>query len=159
MTAADPQSIQGTDWLEGLAAVLAAPVVIPLSAATEQPWLREVMKQGMVATERCREAIATAQERFEDLQAEARQVVETDTPPQGNARLSQELTAIANELNAQTLAMTDGWVDLRMLVPLGFGAIALRQLLVKGIHPDAIPWYVMAWYAFDTFYKFNQEQE
>jgi hypothetical protein len=158
MTAADQDNIQGREWLEGVTAILAAPLVLPLSAATEQPLLRELIKQGMVFSERCQEAIATAQERFEDLQAEARDVVQTETPPQGNAKLPQELLTIANELNTQTLTVTNGWVDLKMLVSLGFGAIALRQLLVKGFHPDAIPWYVLAWYAFDTFYKFNQEQ-
>jgi hypothetical protein len=46
-------------------------------------------------------------------------------------------------------------VDLRFLFPLSLSLLALRQLLVKGWQLELIPWYVLAWYAFDSFIKLH----
>jgi len=51
--------------------------------------------------------------------------------------------------------MTNGVADLRLLLPLGFGALALRQVLDKGFELEEIPWYTLAWYAFDSFVKLH----
>jgi hypothetical protein len=32
-----------------------------------------------------------------------------------------------------------------------------RQLIIKGLQIDEIPWYSLAWYAFDSFVKLNDE--
>jgi hypothetical protein len=66
-----------------------------------------------------------------------------------------EVTKVANDLNERVKEATDGAVDLRFLVPLGFSALAVRQLLVKGLQFELIPWYVFAWYAFDSFFKLH----
>ncbi|WP_199247263.1 HMA2 domain-containing protein [[Phormidium] sp. ETS-05] len=66
-----------------------------------------------------------------------------------------EITAAVAALNQRVNRVTDGAADLRFLVPLGFGTLALRQLLLKGIQLDIIPWYVFAWYAFDSFIKLH----
>jgi hypothetical protein len=34
-----------------------------------------------------------------------------------------------------------GYADLRLLMPLGFGALALRQLWEKDLDLEEIPWY------------------
>jgi len=45
--------------------------------------------------------------------------------------------------------------DLRMLVPLGLGLLAVRRAM-SGDHRLAdAPWYVLAWYASETFWKFR----
>jgi hypothetical protein len=31
----------------------------------------------------------------------------------------------------------------------------MRQLMIKGLQLEVIPWYVLAWYAFDSFLKLN----
>jgi hypothetical protein len=67
-------------------------------------------------------------------------------------------TGIANaaaDLNQRVARVTDGMVDLRFLFPLGLGALAVRKLLVKGLQFEIIPWYVLAWYAFDSFIKLH----
>ena len=43
--------------------------------------------------------------------------------------------------------------DLRTLVPLGFGMLALRQLVRGEQRLQKAPWYVLAWYASESFQK------
>ena len=33
--------------------------------------------------------------------------------------------------------------------------LAMRQLIAKGWQLELIPWYVLAWYAFDSFIKLH----
>ncbi|WP_242038142.1 HMA2 domain-containing protein [Tolypothrix sp. FACHB-123] len=58
-------------------------------------------------------------------------------------------------VNNKFARATDSTVDLRFLFPLGLSILAVRQLIIKGMQLDMIPWYVLAWYAFDSFLKLN----
>ncbi|MFM6157086.1 MAG: hypothetical protein ACKO3K_19875 [Cuspidothrix sp.] len=58
-------------------------------------------------------------------------------------------------LNKRVERATDGTVDLRFMFPLALGILSVRQLTIKGLQLDIIPWYVLAWYAFDSFLKLN----
>ncbi|NJL84574.1 MAG: DUF5132 domain-containing protein, partial [Chloroflexaceae bacterium] len=75
---------------------------------------------------------------------------------EGPSAIAGELYNGVADLNAQVGWLTNGTMDLRFLLPAGLSALALRQLVVKGMALEEIPWYTLAWYAFDTFYKFNQ---
>ena len=77
----------------------------------------------------------------------------------GKSEAAAELIAGATELNQRVKRASNGAFDLRFLIPLGFSALALRQLLVKGVQLGVIPWYVLAWYAFDSFIKFHYSSE
>lgn len=66
-----------------------------------------------------------------------------------------ELTEAIASANRQIDRLTEGAVDLRFLVPLGFGTLAVRQLIVEGVQLEVIPWYALAWYAFDSFLKLH----
>lgn len=59
-------------------------------------------------------------------------------------------------LNVQVMRVTDGQ-DLRALVPLGLGLLALRQAARGRGRLDDAPWYVVGWYAFDSFWKFRDQ--
>jgi hypothetical protein len=59
------------------------------------------------------------------------------------------------DLNQRVARASNGTVDLRFLFPLGLGLLSIRQLMVKGLQLEIIPWYVLAWYAFDSFLKLN----
>jgi hypothetical protein len=48
-----------------------------------------------------------------------------------------------------------GRVDLRFLVPAGFAALSVRQLLRTGPKLASMPWYALAYYAFDSFVKLH----
>jgi hypothetical protein len=73
----------------------------------------------------------------------------------GKSEAATDLAEAIADLNRRVGDATDGTVDLRFLVPLGFGTLALRQLIVKGLQLEFIPWYVLAWYAFDSFIKLH----
>lgn len=69
------------------------------------------------------------------------------------ATLEQRLSAA----DSTVLRATHGVVDLRMLLPIGLAGLSLRQLLRTGPHLKAIPWYVLAYYSFDSFLKLHQQ--
>jgi hypothetical protein len=72
------------------------------------------------------------------------------------ARVSGAMAA----LNQRFQVATEGTVDLRFLVPLLLAMFALRQLLSKQSPMSKIvPWYSLAWFAFDSFMKFHTAQE
>ena len=56
-----------------------------------------------------------------------------------------------NRAVAQRLAGT----DLRTLVPLGLGLLAARRAMRSDDRLADAPWYVLAWYATETFWKFH----
>ncbi len=74
------------------------------------------------------------------------------------SKKSRGATAIANGfayMNKRVEQTTNGTVDLRLLLPLLLALIALRQWFVNGSALKTSPWYVFAWYAFDSFLKLN----
>ncbi|MCS6793716.1 MAG: hypothetical protein N3E45_15785 [Oscillatoriaceae bacterium SKW80] len=73
----------------------------------------------------------------------------------GESYAGAEVANAFAELNQRVAEATSGKVDLRFLIPLGLGTLAIRQLLVKGLQLESVPWYVLAWYAFDSFIKLH----
>jgi hypothetical protein len=59
------------------------------------------------------------------------------------------------DLNKRVKKATNNSVDLRFLFPLGLGILSIRKLLAQGLQFEIIPWYVLAWYAFDSFIKLH----
>ncbi len=76
----------------------------------------------------------------------------TDGDPEGVRVLG--VLSRANDLVARR---TKG-PDLRTLVPVGLGMLALRQLVRGEQRLVNAPWYVLAWYASETFQKFHAQQ-
>ncbi|HLP88015.1 MAG TPA: hypothetical protein VK184_05340 [Nostocaceae cyanobacterium] len=75
---------------------------------------------------------------------------------QGNTEASSSVSSAFVNLNQQLLLASGGVVDLRFLFPLGLGFLSLRQLILKGWQLELIPWYVLAWYAFDSYLKLHE---
>ena len=81
--------------------------------------------------------------------------------PDATTNTTDRQTALTTEVTGLT-AQADQWVakrtghraDLRTLVPIGFAALALREVVAG--RRTAVPWYALAWYAFDIFYKFRR---
>jgi len=63
-----------------------------------------------------------------------------------------------HEVDVRLSELSSGRWDLRSVVPVAFGALAVRQIIRDFGELGAAPWYVLAWYAFDSFWKFNQER-
>ncbi|GET38964.1 HMA2 domain-containing protein [Microseira wollei] len=77
----------------------------------------------------------------------------------GRSEVASNITSAVYDLNRRVRKGTNGVVDLRILMPLALGALSIRQLLVKGLQLDIIPWYVLAWYSFDSFIKLHYTSE
>lgn len=76
------------------------------------------------------------------------------TPEYSKAAMG--VTQVTQDLNQRVRQASNGIIDLGFLVPLSFGILAWRQLMVKGWQLEIIPWYVLAWYAFDSFIKLQR---
>ena len=75
----------------------------------------------------------------------------------GERPAAATLTGILGDLNGRVNRATKGGFDLRLLVPLGLGALAARQIAREGWDINEIPWYVLAWDAFQSFNTLHQE--
>ncbi|MEB3337967.1 MAG: hypothetical protein VKJ46_10920 [Leptolyngbyaceae bacterium] len=80
----------------------------------------------------------------------------SDRPSQ--SAVAQDLTDAVSNWNQTIGSATDYKVDLQLLVPLGLAALAIRQVMRNGLELEAAPWYVLAYYAFDTFLKLNRPE-
>lgn len=77
----------------------------------------------------------------------------------GKSAVASDITSAVKDLNQRVGQTTDGVVDLRFLVPLGLGTLAIHQLLRNGWQFETVPWYVLAWYSFDSFIKLHYTAE
>lgn len=78
---------------------------------------------------------------------------------EGNSEAAEDMKSTIINLNRRFDRATGGEVDLRFLFPLGLSILAVRQVMVKGLELEIIPWYVLAWYAFDSFLKLNSNSQ
>lgn len=72
---------------------------------------------------------------------------------------TSKVTQKISRFNQQINLATEGSVDLRFLFPLILALLALRQLFSKSPRLNTAPWYILAWYAFDSFVKLNSSNE
>lgn len=77
----------------------------------------------------------------------------------GKSEVASNLTDAVADLNKQVAQATNGVVDLRLLIPVGLGALAVRQLMRNGLQIETAPWYVLAYYAFDSFIKLHYTED
>jgi len=76
----------------------------------------------------------------------------------GKSDSSPDFNSAITDLNQQVLEITNGVVDLRLILPLGLGALAVLQFLTFGWQFDIVPWFVLAYFAVDSFIKLNDNQ-
>jgi hypothetical protein len=181
-TTSNKQEVNIPEIVESITGLIFAPVILPVTAAVKQPTFQEAIKVGIALSERCKEAIAETGEIIENLSAEVNtelierkqgqpyhKTVSQTTPigetgyqnglENGTSEVAKDLIHVVADVNGDIGRITNGVIDLRLLLPLGLGALAIRQLIVKGIDIDEIPWYTLTWYAFDSFIKLNNQQE
>ncbi|MCX7596144.1 MAG: DUF5132 domain-containing protein [Fischerella sp.] len=167
----DWEQINVPEIVESITGLIFAPVILPLAAAVHQPTVQTVIKGGIALSERCKEALAETQEVIENLaaevnaelinekQAEFTSGVTRSYSQDAKSEVARDLINVIADVNTDVGRITNGVVDLRLLLPLGFSVLAIRQLFIKGLQIDEIPWYVLAWYAFDSFMKLNTTNE
>lgn len=78
---------------------------------------------------------------------------------EGKSEAASQVATAVVDLNKRVKQSTKGMVDLRFLFPLGLATLSLRQLVARGWQLEMIPWYVLAWYAFDSFLKLNSQNQ
>ncbi|MGJ5629745.1 HMA2 domain-containing protein [Nostoc sp. CALU 1950] len=74
---------------------------------------------------------------------------------EGNTEAAAGVSSAVVDLNQRIKQLTHGAFDLRILFPLGLASLSVRQLFKRGLQLEMIPWYVLAWYAFDSFIKLH----
>lgn len=165
------EKIDGAEIIQSLTAIAIAPIILPLAATVKQPFVQAAIKEGITLSERCKEAVAEAVEEIENIAAQvnAELIVEKqasylpETTPKyaanGRSEVAKDMMNVAHDLNNDVAKITSGALDLRLLVPVGLGTLAVTQLLKKGLQIEEIPWYTLAWYAFDSFVKLNAKEE
>ncbi|MEW6498370.1 MAG: HMA2 domain-containing protein [Cyanobacteriota bacterium] len=77
----------------------------------------------------------------------------------GKSEVAADITSVVKDLNERFGLVTNGVVDLRMLFPMGLAALSLRELMQNEWEFEAAPWYVLAWYAFDSFIKLHNTSD
>jgi hypothetical protein len=85
-----------------------------------------------------------------------------DRPEDLKKTVPTSLTAVRiqrtfHEVDVRLSELSQGRWDLRSVVPAAFGVLALRQIVTNFGELAGIPWYVLAWYAFDSFWKLNEQ--
>lgn len=75
-----------------------------------------------------------------------------DDPP---TWLMRQIDVRTRLLDRRLRRATGDRVDLRTLLPIGFAALAVREIIVTSGQLPAIPWYVLLWYAFDSYLKLH----
>ncbi len=75
----------------------------------------------------------------------------------GGTAIGQAITGLVHGVDEWTSHHTGGVADLRTVVPVTLGAVALRELLAGRLAP--VPWYALLWYAFETFTKLQKPAE
>jgi len=70
--------------------------------------------------------------------------------------LGAALVQAVNDLDRRLRLSSGGIFDLKVLIPAGLAALAVRQVLRQGLRIEAAPWYVLAYLAFDSFVKLHR---
>ncbi len=152
---------------EGLTAIVFSPLILPIASAVKQPIVQNTIKDSIILSERFKDAVVEIGEVFEKATADARKEksdgLSSRTYPNhvtnGKSEVAQDFINLISDINADVARMTSGVADLRVILPLGIALLSVRQLFRKGLELDQMPWYILAWYAFDIFTRLNYEDE
>ena len=72
---------------------------------------------------------------------------------------AKSLTEAVSRLDSHVGSATKGLLSLKLLVPLGFSALAVLQLARRGLEITGAPWYLLAYFAFESFVRLNSPEE
>lgn len=106
---------------------------------------------GLVARE-----LLGAEEIPEDLGRDEADSANTAAAP--HSTTATTLLDALTDLDNRVSKLTNGKLDIKLLVPTGLGLLALRQIAINGLGLGQVPGYVLLWYTFDSFYKLHQRR-
>jgi hypothetical protein len=82
----------------------------------------------------------------------------TAAPGAPHSTTATTLLDALTDLDQRLSKLTNGKLDIKLLVPTGLGLLALRQIAINGLGLGQVPGYVLLWYTFDSFYKLHQRK-
>ncbi|AFY46394.1 hypothetical protein Nos7524_0482 [Nostoc sp. PCC 7524] len=154
------QDVNIPEIVETLTAIVLSPVILPVADAVKQPLVQTVIKEVIESWEDITVGVNTnvsnghrETSRYINIQ------IEQAYGSEGKSEVANDVINLLSDMNADVRSMTNGVADLRLLVPMGLGLLAIRQLWVQGLKLNDIPWYILAWCAFDSFIKLNNVRE
>ena len=133
------------------------PIVNALQARLEIYRVKQNIPSGSITVFHGRELLSSQDIRaiLQDLGVNFREIAQEPISSVTNSSSATAVIRTATELNRRVKTASKDAIDLRFLFPLGLGVLAVRQLIVKGWQLELIPWYVLAWYTFDSFIKLH----
>jgi hypothetical protein len=167
----DWEKVNLPEIVDALSAMVFAPMIVPVAEVFKQPIVQTAIKESMTLSQRYQDAMTEA---FESVSAAVNRDSTLPTSNQfnsSNTQISQDylidaesdigkdLLNIMSDFNDDVYKMTNGTADLRVILPLGLGFFAITQLIKQGFKFDDIPWYILAWFAFDSFIKLNAKDK
>jgi len=69
--------------------------------------------------------------------------------------VAQSINSAFGRLDTTIADITGGKIDAKTIAPLGLVGLALRQIVVSGASLRNAPWYVLLWYSFGLFTRYN----
>jgi len=72
---------------------------------------------------------------------------------------AMSLADAISDLEKHLSSGTRDLLDLKLLVPLGFGALAVLQLARQGLQIGSAPWYLLAYFAFESYVKLHSPED
>ncbi|HYA43338.1 MAG TPA: hypothetical protein VEF34_18700 [Syntrophobacteraceae bacterium] len=93
------------------------------------------------------------EEALADIKAELRDLGVILMAAAGVQTSARSLTDAVFDLDRQLGLATGGLLSLKLLVPAGFTALAVLQLARRGLEIGGAPWYLLAYFAFESFVR------
>jgi hypothetical protein len=81
------------------------------------------------------------------------EIIEEEGPEKLPEAGVESLVVLVRGVDRRLMRSTGSRLSLRWLVPAGFIAVALRQLVRSGLTVGEIPWFVLLYYGVDSFLK------
>jgi hypothetical protein len=123
-----------------------------LEASPNVSEVRTNLNAGTITVQHNEEAIKDIKSKLQDLGVilMAAAGVETST---------MTLSDAVSDLDKHLGSETSGILNLKLLVPLGFGALAVLQIARQGLQIGGAPWYLLAYFALESYIKLNRPDE
>jgi len=167
----DWEKVNLPEIVDALTTIVFAPVIVPVAEVMKQPLVKTAIKEGMTLSQRYQDVVtetfdhvgtavkgdrtSATSDQFNYRNTQISQNYLTD----GQSAVAKDLLNLMSDFNADVYNMTNGSADLHLILPLGIGSLAIIQLIKQGFKFDEIPWYILAWFAFDSFIKLNAKDE
>ena len=110
------------------------------------------LQTGTIVVHHEKESLEDIQSKLKDLGVIAMAATGVEMP-------AKSLTDAISDLESRLGFSTGRILNLKLLVPLGFGVLAFLQLARRGFQLEGAPWYVLAYFAFESFARLNKPDE